>query len=115
MNINEIYYQRVKASKGSITVKDDNGKTIGIVHELTRFMDLQANMQINYFKTIKNAGIWSNSKIKIENCYILNKKIYLLRDLKTYRYFDSKEKELQDNLYNNIENFNIKVIVCYLL
>ena len=67
MEIMDIKNQYVKLSKGSITVKDDNGKTKGLVKGLTRFLDLQANKKTDYSKLLRNSGVWGNITGNISN------------------------------------------------
>jgi hypothetical protein len=115
MEIMDIKNQYVKLSKGSITVKGENGKTKGIVRGLTRFLDLQANKQIDYYKLLRNSGIWGNNKIDMDNCYILDDTVYLIRNMNSYKYYTREEKEKYDIMYQNIENYGIMVIPCYLI
>ena len=113
MEIMDIKNQYVKLSRGSITVKGENGKTKGVVRCLTRFLDLQSNKQIDYFKLLRNSGVWGNSKIDMNNCYILDKKVYLIRNMNSYKYYTEEEREKYDTMYKNIENYGIIVIPCY--
>ena len=53
MNITEIAGKNVKLSKGSITVLNDNDKTCGVVRNLTKWKDIQANKQIILRNKIK--------------------------------------------------------------
>ena len=49
--------KHVKISKGSITIKAENGKTCGVVRNTTSLYDLQANKQMDYYKKIKTSWI----------------------------------------------------------
>ena len=113
MEIMDIKNQYVKLSRGSITVKGENGKTKGVVRGLTRFLDLQANKQIDYYKLLRNSGIWGNNKISMDNCYILDGTVYLVRNMNSYKYCTEEEKEKYDTMYQNIENYGVVVIPCY--
>ena len=110
MDIMDIINQKVIASKCSITVKDKNNKTKGVVRNLIRFKDLQCNKQIDYFKLFRSIGIWGNNKINIDNCYILDNNIYLLRNMKSYKYYTPEEQTEYDNIYQNIAQNGINVI-----
>ena len=87
MEIMGIKNQYVRLSKGSITVKGENGKTKGLVRGLTRFLDLQTNKRIDYFKLLRNSGVWGNKKIDMDNCYILDGAVYLIRNMNSYKYY----------------------------
>ena len=115
MEIKDIYNHNVKASKGSITVKDEYNKTRGIVRDLTRFNDLQANKKILYSKVLRDAEVWGNSKINTDNCYILDNKIYLLKNLRSCKYYSEEEQSDYDNMYLKISNHGINVIECYII
>ena len=113
MKIMDIKNQYVKLSKGSITVKGENGKTKGLVRGLTRFLDLQANKQIDYYKLLKNSCVWGNNKIDMNNCYILDNTVYLIRNMNSYPYYNEEEKKCFDDMYNKISEYGIVVIPCY--
>ena len=113
MEIMDIKNQYVKLSKGSVTVKGENGKTKGLVRGLTRFLDLQANKKIDYSKLLRNSGVWGNSKINMDNCYILDGTVYLIRNMNSYKYYTEEEKEKYDTMYQNIASYGIIVIPCY--
>ena len=113
MEIIDIKNQYVKLSKGSVTVKGENGKTKGLVRGLTRFLDLQANKQIDYSKLLRNSGVWGNNKIDMNNCYILDGTVYLIRNMNSYKYYTEEEKEKYDTMYQNIASYGIMVIPCY--
>lgn len=113
MEIMDIKNQYVKLSKGSITVKGENGKTKGLVRGLTRFLDLQTNKRIDYFKLLRNSGVWGNKKIDMDNCYILDGIVYLIRNMNSYKYYTGEEKEKYDTMYQNIASYGIMVIPCY--
>lgn len=113
MEIMGIKNQYVRLSKGSITVKGENGKTKGLVRGLTRFLDLRTNKRIDYFKLLRNSGVWGNKKIDMDNCYILDGAVYLIRNMNSYKYYTEEEKEKYDTMYQNIASYGIMVIPCY--
>lgn len=113
MEIMDIKNQYVKLSRGSVTVKGENGKTKGLVRGLTRFLDLQTNKRIDYFKLLRNSGVWGNKKIDMDNCYILDGTVYLIRNMNSYKYYTEEEKEKYDTMYEKIVSFGIVVLSCY--
>lgn len=117
--IKDCINKKVKISKGSITIKDDNNKTCGIVRNIISLYDLQANKQIDYYKMIKNLGL--HGKIDIKDCIISDGVIYVFRNIKSklfhekYGYIDDNEKQKadeQENIFSTIKNAGITVIDC---
>jgi hypothetical protein len=86
MRIEELKNQYVKISDRSITCKDENGKTKGIVTNAVKFGKLQPNKQIDYFKQIRAAGLWGNGES--EKVYIIDGKIYYLFNLKPLEFYE---------------------------
>lgn len=83
MNIEEIRNKRVKISLHSITVKDEYDKTRGIVRNTILYTEGSLSQRMDFFKTLKNAGIWECKKHEIiKNVVIVDGKIYYLHDLR---------------------------------
>ena len=57
--------KQVKISKGSITIKSEDGKTSGVVKNITSLYDLQANRQMEYYQKIRKLGLHGKSALKI--------------------------------------------------
>ena len=54
--------KKVKISKGSITIKSEDGKTSGVVRNITSLYDLQANKQIEYHAKMKKLDVrWKDT------------------------------------------------------
>lgn len=111
--------KKVKISKGSITIKDENGKTCGIVQNIISLYDLQPNKQMDYYKKIRDMGL--HGKISIKDCIIKDDTMYVFRNIKSklfhekYGYIDDSEKqraEEQESVFNIIKNTGIEVIEC---
>lgn len=91
MEIMELENRHVRLGKTSITVKDEAGKTRGIVRNVWKFSDLQPNKQIDYLRKIDRAGIWGtvlNNTYMLDNVIIKDGEIYYfnnLRPLESYR------------------------------
>ena len=69
--------KNVKISKGSITIKDDDNKTCGVVRNIVSLYDLQANKQIDYYRKIRDIGL--HGKISIRDCIISDGTMYIFR------------------------------------
>lgn len=120
-DIKDCIGKEIKIGKTSITIKGENGKTCGVVRDIKKFIDLQANKQIDYFKLLRKSGVWGNKKIDINNVIINDETIYIFRNLKEkqhykkYGYIDAEEKERiekTNNIYNSLSEYGIKVIEC---
>lgn len=105
MTMQDIQGKKVKLSAHTITVKGENGKTCGMVHGVTSFSELQPNMAIKYFKTIKAAGLWGTGA-DLKRVIIAEGNIYYLHDL---RNTSDKAKSIKDKAAGYVT-----VISCYM-
>lgn len=123
MKMENLINQRVKLSPRSITCKDENGKTVGIVTGAENFRSLRPNRNMDYFHKIKSAGLWGNGES--ENVYIVNGKLYYLQNLKRMEFYASVagkpcfERETENykkmqQLAENVAKIGT-VIPCYIL
>lgn len=117
--INDCNGKKVKISKGSITIKTEDGKTSGVVRNITSLYDLQANKQMEYYRKIRKLGL--HGKISIKDCIIANGAMYVFRNIKSklwhekYGFISEKEKqkaEETETIYNAIKAAGIEVIEC---
>ena len=111
--------KNVKISKGSITIKSEDGKTIGIVKNITSLYDLQANRQMEYYQKIRKLGL--HGKISIKDCIIVDDTMYVFRNIKSklwhekYGFISEEEKqkaEETETIYNGLKTAGIDVIEC---
>ena len=111
--------KNVKISKGSITIKTEDGKTCGVVRNIVLLYDMQANKQMDYYKKIKQAGL--HGKISIKDCIIADGIMYVMRNIKSklwheeYGYFSEAEiqkAEETETIYNALKTAGIDVIEC---
>ena len=111
--------KKVKISKGSITIKTEDGKTCGVVRNIVSLYDMQANKQMDYYKKIKQAGL--HGKISIKDCIIEDGTMYVFRNIKSklfhekYGFISEEEKqkaEEMETIYNAIKTAGIDVIEC---
>ena len=115
--------KNVKISRGSITIKE-NGKTCGVVKNITSLYDMQPNKQMDFYKKIKTLARETNlpiGKISIKEIIIKDGKMYIFRNVKSklfyeeHGYFSEEEKakaELMEKIYNTCRNNGIEVIEC---
>lgn len=118
-NIKDCIGKNVKISKGSITIKAEDGKTCGVVRNIVSLYDLQANRQMDYYKKIKQVGL--HGKISIKDCIIADGIMYVMRNIKSklwhdeHGYFSEEERqkaEETETIYNALKTAGIKVIEC---
>ena len=111
--------KKVKISKGSITIKSEDGKTNGVVRNITSLYDLQANKQMDYYKIIRKLDL--HGKISIKDCIIVDGVMYVFRNIKSklwhekYGFISEEEKqkaEETETIYNAIRTAGIDVIEC---
>lgn len=111
--------KNVKISKASITIKNEEGKTCGVIRNITSLYDLQANKQMEYYRTIRDLGF--HGKISIKDCIISDGTMYIFRNIKSklfhekYGYMDDHEREKaeeQERIYQTFTDNGIEVIEC---
>ena len=111
--------KNVKISKGSITIKVEDGKTCGVVRNTTSLYDLQANKQMEYYQKLRKLGL--HGKISIKDCIIADGIMYVFRNIKSklwhdeHGYFTEEEKqkaEETETIYNALKTAGIDVIEC---
>lgn len=127
MEMKDIIGKRIKLSANSITVKDENGKTRGIVRGARRFKDCRANQQIEIRGKIKNAGIsFINAGVNFDCVINAEGKWWYINDLKWesdyFKYFEGRDESLDKkyqnrrNIYDALVNENVmEVIDCWIL
>lgn len=111
--------KNVKISKASITIKNEEGKTCGVIRNITNLYDLQANKQMEYYRVIRNLGL--HGKISIKDCIISDGIMYVFRNIKSklfhekHGYMDDYEREKaeeQEKIYQTFKDNGIEVIEC---
>ena len=111
--------KRVRISRRSITIKTEDGKTCGVVTDITSLYDLQANKQILYHRQLYSLGV--HGKIPIRECIIKDGAMYVFHNIKgrlfheRYGYFSEEEKagaEAKEKAYDILKANGISVIEC---
>ena len=127
MEMKDIIGKRIKLSANSITVKDENGKTRGIVRGARRFKDCCANQQIEIRGKIKKAGIsFINVGVNFDCVVNAEGKWWYINDLKWesdyFKYFEGRDENIDKkyqnrrNIYDALVNENVmEVIDCWIL
>lgn len=118
-NINDCIGKRIKISTNSITIKTEEGKTCGVVRNITSVYDLQANKKMEYHQKFKKLGL--HGKVNIKECIIHDGNLYVFRNISNklfhekYGFFNDEEKqrlEESEQLYNEIKEVGIEIIEC---
>lgn len=120
MKMTDIVGKRIKLSANSITVKDEAGKTRGVVRDIRQFKNCRPNQQMEIWKKARNAGADLNNIINAEG------KWWYINDLKWesdyFKYFEGRDENMDKkyqnrrNIYDALVNENaIEVIDCYVL
>lgn len=83
MQIKDLEGATVKLSAGTITVKDENGKTRGMVRGLRRFNTWSCRERFEAQKALATSGIWGSGIDGLIDClYLDGKEIIYLNNLK---------------------------------
>ena len=106
-NLDNGYTLRV--GKTSITIKDKNNKTRGIVNNIETFKNMQFNKKMEWTIKFNKTGI--NGKLPINDLVFIGNKIYYIHNNKKleeyredYKIYDSKLRKEQ---IEKIENYLI--------
>lgn len=83
MKITDISGQRVKIGKTSITVKDANDKTRGIVNCVTVFKNAAPREQFNYYSRLRKI-----ENIEHDKVIICDGELYYLHNLKPIEFYE---------------------------
>ena len=127
MYISELENKHIKIGKTSITViNTENNKTCGVVRNICKFKDLQPNKQIEYFKSLRSAGLWGCGIAEIIDAVIIaENQLYYLHNLKpieTYNKLfkgvdgwesEQRRAEERQTIAENMKQFST-VINCYI-
>ena len=127
MHILEIENKHIKIGKTSITViNTETDKTCGVVRNICKFKDLQANKQINYSRALRSAGLWGCGIDGIIDAVIISEnQLYYLHNLKpieTYNKLfkgvdgwesEQRRAEERQTIAENMKQF-ATVINCYI-
>ena len=123
MKITDLTNKTIKLSKHSITVKDEQGKTRGVVRGVTPFKELRIAEQMKYWKQLRECGLWNSGFM---GCFIIcDGEPYYLHNLKAIedykKYFeqlgyesDRKKYEQQLEIAEKAKDF-ATVIPCYMI
>lgn len=115
--------KHIKISKTSITIKGDNGKTCGVVRNITSLYNLQPNKQMDIITRWKKLGLNREylMQIGLDNIIIKDNNIFVFRKLQKiqhyekYGFFDDSERQKWETLsaiYDEIGKSGIDVIEC---
>lgn len=120
MDITNINGKHIKISKNSITVKDDNNKTCGVIRNIISLYDIQPNKQCDIYHKLLNDGIRAMD-YGIKDIIIKNDTIYFINNIKSklhydkYDFFDDNEKNkymAKERMIQNIKTKGYNVIDC---
>lgn len=120
MEILDCRGRKVKINSGSITAKDDDNKTCGIVRNIVSLYNIQPNKQCVFYGELRSKGL-DSMKIGLDNIIIKDDTLYFFRNIKSklfhekYGYFSDDEKRKvveEDALYKQIIEAGYDVIEC---
>lgn len=95
MNISDIRNKTVKISPHSITVKNEERKTCGVVKNIKPYTELRPSEGMKYFKQLRQAGIWDKPEL-IKNFVICDGEPYYLYDLRPLQQYEKLLKQFKN-------------------
>ena len=112
----ELKNQKVKLSPRSITAKDDNNKTVGVVRGIQCFKDCRPNLQMEIWKKARDVNA------DLCRIYYVDGKWYYLHDKKWDADLEGRDSNMDKKYkqrwatYEALVNENImEVIECYII
>lgn len=111
--MHDLIGQRVKLSRSTITVKDKDGKTRGMVRGLTCWDDLPFNQQVQVKKEI--TPLWGNKLgLLMNRLYLLGKQPYYIFVEVPSEYlipgFNAEQYQEELEIMNQLEQNGVTVI-----
>lgn len=88
MMIEGLKGKKVKICRASLTMKDDNGKTRGVVTGIRKWDDFAPKDHFEHHRAVTASGIWGNSRFRLLDNVIMvvgEKRLYYLDDLAWYK------------------------------
>lgn len=95
MKITEVSGQYAKLSPNSITVKDGNGKTRGIVRA-TCWRNLPPRTAADWWRILRDSGLWGSRYNVNTAIYLCDGKLYWLYNTSSDDYYLEHKDKLQD-------------------
>lgn len=90
MELREIEGRIVKIGDTSVTVKNEQNKTVGVVTNIRKFKDMPANVQSNFFSLVRKAGIWGSGIDGIMDCVVSDGKgLCYINDTRPLRAYEA--------------------------
>ena len=120
MDMKDINGYFIKLSTGSITAKDENGKTCGLVRGVRRWKDAPSRVQFDFSRLLRASGLLSAGKS--DNVYIDGKSLYYIASKNSEDYYEGKhgnadywkeEAEKHYALIAQAEKAGVRVLHCY--
>lgn len=108
----------IKVSPRSITIKDDNNKTHGIVRDVVSLDNIQPKYQFEYSSKLKKGGLVQGEIMEhTHDIVIKDKELYYLYNVHTrekYSHLFPEAVEKDEAFAEKIKNAGVTVIECFM-
>lgn len=88
MTIRDLEGKRVKISAQTITVKDVQGKTRGMIRDARPFRSWTEPERFAHHGTIKHSGLWGRRDSLLDQFILCGGKLYFLNDTKPIHFYE---------------------------
>lgn len=99
-------------SRSTITMKNANGKTMGMVRGVERFSDMTGAKQFSSYQELKKAGIdnstLSGTGLRHSDIYFNGKQIYIFNNTRQSRYLSGLTPAMRSVMSSEIQSNNNK-------
>lgn len=97
----------LRLSRSTITMKNEDGKTIGMVRGLERFSDMRGSKEFSAAQEVKKAGVGGEG-IERSDIFFDGKQIYVFNNIKHSEFLSGLSKERAEVLKDEIERVKKK-------
>lgn len=123
-SMTDLVGQNVKIGKTSITIKDNDNRTRGIVRNVVKLEDVQFNQYLDYWRVLKKLGV--DKVLRKSGFFVKDGAMYVIRNTKSDQFkkhimehdgfeHDKKVWAEQAEAYKKLEEGGVPVIECRVL
>jgi len=87
MTMQDLEGKRVVISARTITVKDEQGKTRGLVRDARPFRSWADRERFDHREAVCRSGLWGRRDGAVDRCILCGGKLYFLNNTKTLDYY----------------------------
>lgn len=103
----------IKICANSITIKDENGKTCGVIRNIIPFTKMQANKQFEFSSKIRKAGLFG--KVILKNICVKDNELFYFVSSRSEKYLTPEKLEEKKEIINKFNTIGSSIVVSNIL